>query len=175
MKRALIISYYWPPTGGSGVQRWVKFAKYLPAEGWQPVIYTPSNPEALAIDKSLVDEIPPEVEVIKRKIFEPYGIYRRLLGRKSASDGGSDEVNPVNGQKKTLKQRLFMAIRGKVSEKIPEVPSRGHHHQHRTAAFHAPDSSRARARNRIAVDCRFPRPMDQTVLFQAPFHDRTGC
>ena len=112
MKRALIISYYWPPTGGSGVQRWVKFAKYLPAEGWQPVIYTPSNPEALAIDKSLVDEIPPEVEVIKRKIFEPYGIYRRLLGRKSASDGGSDEVNPVNGQKKTLKQRLFMAIRG---------------------------------------------------------------
>ena len=45
MKRVLIISYYWPPTGGSGVQRWVKFAKYLPSEGWQPVIYTPENPE----------------------------------------------------------------------------------------------------------------------------------
>ena len=51
MKRVLIISYYWPPTGGSGVQRWVKFAKYLPAEGWQPVIYTPENPEQLAIDE----------------------------------------------------------------------------------------------------------------------------
>ena len=45
MKRVLVITYYWPPSGGSGVQRWVKFAKYLPAEGWQPVIYTPENPE----------------------------------------------------------------------------------------------------------------------------------
>ena len=53
MKRVLVISYYWPPTGGSGVQRWVKFAKYLPSEGWQPVIYTPENPEQLAVDASL--------------------------------------------------------------------------------------------------------------------------
>ena len=41
MKRVLVITYYWPPAGGSGVQRWVKFAKYLPAEGWETVIYTP--------------------------------------------------------------------------------------------------------------------------------------
>ena len=52
MKRVLIITYYWPPSGGSGVQRWVKFAKYLPSEGWQPVIYTPENPELTAIDKT---------------------------------------------------------------------------------------------------------------------------
>ena len=45
MKRVLIVTYYWPPSGGSGVQRWVKFAKYLPAAGWQPVVYTPENPE----------------------------------------------------------------------------------------------------------------------------------
>ena len=45
MKRVLVITYYWPPSGGSGVQRWVKFAKYLPALGWQPVIYTPENPQ----------------------------------------------------------------------------------------------------------------------------------
>ena len=70
-KRVLIISYYWPPTGGSGVQRWVKFAKYLPSEGWQPVIYTPLNPEAITVDESLLSEIPPQVEVIKRKRFEP--------------------------------------------------------------------------------------------------------
>ena len=49
MRRVLIITYYWPPTGGSGVQRWLKFAKYLPSQGWQPVIYTPSNPEQLAV------------------------------------------------------------------------------------------------------------------------------
>ena len=44
MKKVLIISYYWPPAGGSGVQRWLKFAKYLPNNNWQPIIYTPKNP-----------------------------------------------------------------------------------------------------------------------------------
>ena len=49
MKRVLVITYYWPPSGGSGVQRWVKFVKYLPQEGWQPVVYTPENPEPPAL------------------------------------------------------------------------------------------------------------------------------
>ncbi|MBO5194010.1 MAG: glycosyl transferase family 1, partial [Bacteroidales bacterium] len=62
MKRVLIITYYWPPSGGSGVQRWVKFAKYLPEEGWQPVIYTPENPELIATDKTLETEVPEEAE-----------------------------------------------------------------------------------------------------------------
>ena len=88
MKRVLIISYYWPPTGGSGVQRWVKFAKYLPSEGWQPVIYTPENPEQLAVDHTLETEIPAEVEVIKTHITEPYELYKKFL-RKS---GHSNEV-----------------------------------------------------------------------------------
>ena len=79
MKRVLIISYYWPPTGGSGVQRWVKFAKYLPAEGWQPVIYTPENPEQLAVDASLEAEVPTEAEVIRRRIMT-YSPARSRLG-----------------------------------------------------------------------------------------------
>ncbi len=112
MKRVLIISYYWPPSGGSGVQRWVKFAKYLPAEGWQPVVYTPLNPELIAVDNTLEAEVPREAEVIKRKIIEPYAIYKLLLGKKDASQGGSNEVNPVNAQKKTLMQRISMAVRG---------------------------------------------------------------
>ena len=86
--RVLIISYYWPPTGGSGVQRWVKFSKYLPAEGWQPVIYTPSNPEMITVDESLAAEVPAEVEVIRRKIFEPYGIWRALSGNKEGAPRG---------------------------------------------------------------------------------------
>ena len=45
MKKVLIITYYWPPSGGAGVQRWLKFAKYLPEFGWQPIIYTPENPD----------------------------------------------------------------------------------------------------------------------------------
>lgn len=108
MRRVLIISYYWPPTGGSGVQRWLKFAKYLPSQGWQPVIYTPSNPEQLAVDESLVAEIPPEAEVIKRPIAEPYAIYHKLTGRKEQKGAG---LNPINAQKKTFKQRLMLWIR----------------------------------------------------------------
>lgn len=108
--RVLIISYYWPPTGGSGVQRWVKFSKYLPAEGWQPVIYTPSNPEMITVDESLAAEVPAEVEVIRRKIFEPYGIWRALSGNKGGSTKG--EVNPINAGKKSFKQKLSIFIRG---------------------------------------------------------------
>ncbi len=108
MRRVLIISYYWPPTGGSGVQRWVKFAKYLPSLGWQPVIYTPSNPEQLAVDESLLAEIPPEVEVLKQPIREPYAIYHKLVGRGSGKGAG---VNPINAQKKNWKQKLMLWVR----------------------------------------------------------------
>ncbi len=69
MKRVLIISYYWPPSGGSGVQRWVKFAKYLPEEGWLPVIYTPENPELIAVDRTLEQEIPDEAEILRKRII----------------------------------------------------------------------------------------------------------
>lgn len=111
MKRVLIISYYWPPTGGSGVQRWVKFAKYLPSEGWQPVIYTPENPEQLAVDESLAAEVPAEAEVIKTRIVEPYEIYKKML-RKSGHSKEAVEVNPVNAQNKSFLQKAAMWIRG---------------------------------------------------------------
>ncbi len=111
MKRVLIISYYWPPTGGSGVQRWVKFAKYLPQEGWQPVVYTPDNPEQLAVDTTLEKEIPSEVEVIKTRILEPYGFYKNFL-KKSGHSKEAVEVNPVNAQNKSLFQKTAMWIRG---------------------------------------------------------------
>ncbi len=111
MKRVLIISYYWPPTGGSGVQRWVKFAKYLPAEGWQPVVYTPENPEQLAVDESLAAEIPAEAEIVKTRIFEPYSFYKKLL-RRSGHSREAVEVNPVNAQNKTFVQKVAMWVRG---------------------------------------------------------------
>lgn len=107
MKRALIITYYWPPSGGSGVQRWVKFAKYLPANGWQPVIYTPLNPEVPSRDLTLEGDVPPEAEVIRRPIREAYGIYRKFAGRKAGS-----EVNPLNGQKKSFWKNLLVFLRG---------------------------------------------------------------
>ena len=114
-KRLLIISYYWPPTGGSGVQRWVKFSKYLPEHGWQPVIYTPENPERLAYDESLLADIPECTEVIRRRIVEPYGLYRKLFGR----SGG--EVNPLNSSGKSLKSKLSRVLRGNLFIPDPRV------------------------------------------------------
>ena len=114
MKRLLIITYYWPPTGGSGVQRWVKFSKYLPESGWQPVVYTPENPEQLARDESLLADVPACAEIIKTHILEPYAIYRRLTG-------GKGEVNPVNAQKKNWKQRLSLWIRGNCFVPDPRI------------------------------------------------------
>lgn len=104
MKRVLVIAYYWPPSGGSGVQRWVKFAKYLPAEGWQPVVYTPSNPSAPATDASLQADVPSCVEVIRRPIREVGSLLRR--------SSAAGDVNPINAQKKSLPARLMMWIRG---------------------------------------------------------------
>ena len=117
MKRLLIITYYWPPTGGSGVQRWVKFSKYLPQFGWQPVIYTPENPEQLAIDESLLSDIPDCAEIIKTHISEPYEIYRRLTGSK----GKPQEVNPLNAQKKSLGKKISLWLRGNLFIPDPRI------------------------------------------------------
>jgi len=111
MKRVLVITYYWPPTGGSGVQRWVKFAKYLPEYGWQPVIYTPENPAQLAVDSSLLSEVSPDMEIIKTKIVEPYEMYKTFL-RRSGHSRQAVEVNPVNAQEKSFLQKAAMWIRG---------------------------------------------------------------
>ncbi len=132
MKRVLVISYYWPPAGGSGVQRWTKFSKYLPSEGWQPVIYTPENPELSSVDMTLLDDIPAEAEIIRRPILEPYGIYRRLMGSNASTDMktliGNDaakatggEVNPISGGSKSWKQSLSLWIRGNLFVPDPRV------------------------------------------------------
>ena len=82
MKKALIISYYWPPSGGAGVQRWLKFVKYLRDFGWEPVIFCPENPEYPETDPSLYHDIPDKLEILRFPIWEPYHVYKKLLGRK---------------------------------------------------------------------------------------------
>ena len=108
MRRVLIISYYWPPSGGSGVQRWVKFAKFLPEMGWEPVVYTPSNPEAPALDESLAAEVS-GVEVIRTRILEPYGLYAKLFRREKAA---APKVNTVDAGKRSLAGRIALWLRG---------------------------------------------------------------
>ncbi|WP_366512718.1 glycosyltransferase family 4 protein [Lunatimonas sp.] len=76
--RVLIITYYWPPSAGSGVQRWLKFAKYLPDFGWEPVVFTPENPDFDLKDETLLAEIPAQLEVLKFPIWEPYQLFRKV-------------------------------------------------------------------------------------------------
>lgn len=87
-KKALIITYYWPPSAGGGVQRWLKFAKYLPDFDWQPVIMTPENPDFELKDDTLLKDVPPSCEVLKLSIREPFGIYKKLLGKKANQQQG---------------------------------------------------------------------------------------
>ena len=76
--KVLIITYYWPPAGGPGVQRWLKLSNYLLENNIKPVIYTPSNPKYPSIDESLLKDVNSEIEVINQPIFEPFG---NLLSR----------------------------------------------------------------------------------------------
>jgi len=85
----LFISYYWPPSGGSGVQRCLKFVKYLPAFGWEPIVYTALNGEMPEQDQSLLREISPSLKVIKRPILEPYSLYKFFVGKSQ-----SERINP---------------------------------------------------------------------------------
>lgn len=86
-KRVLIITYYWPPSGGSGVQRWLKFAKYLPEFGWEPVIFTPENPDFDLKDESLLKQIPKSLEVLKFPIWEPYQLLNKIRRKKKTHPG----------------------------------------------------------------------------------------
>lgn len=109
MKKVLIITYYWLPSGGAGVQRWVKFAKYLRNFGWEPVIYTPENPEYPSIDNSFGKDIANDIEIIKTQIWEPFDIYRTLLGKKGQT------INAgfiLEDKKKGWKDKLSVWIRG---------------------------------------------------------------
>ena len=81
MKNVLIISYYFPPSGGPGVQRVLKFVKYLPAFGWNPIVLTVRDGDYPARDESLLAEIPEGITVYRTKILEPYRAYRRFTGK----------------------------------------------------------------------------------------------
>ncbi|MDX1478945.1 MAG: hypothetical protein R3301_14630 [Saprospiraceae bacterium] len=115
MGKVLIITYYWPPAGGGGVQRWLKFARYLPEHGWEPVVYTPSNADYPLLDPTLAQEIPDAVQVIKQPIREPRRVYRRLLGKQQGGEGKAatlDQMFYTDPKRRSWKQSLGIWIRG---------------------------------------------------------------
>lgn len=107
-KKILIITYYWPPAGGPGVQRWLKFAKYLPDFGWKPVIYTPENPSYPLLDESLLKDIPENIEIVKTKIREPYQIAEKLNKSNKKFKAGQFDI----GENQSWKSKLSIWVRG---------------------------------------------------------------
>ena len=82
MKRVLIITYYWPPSGGSGVQRWLKFVKYLPGLDWMPTIITTENGDYPAIDESLLKDVPSIIKVIRTKTLTFGNLFHKVIRKK---------------------------------------------------------------------------------------------
>jgi len=108
VKKIIIITYYWPPAAGPGVQRFLKIAKYLPQFGWKPYVITVKDGTYSSTDESLANDIPKEVEVFKTKTKEPFKIYEKLTGNK----GGSKTVGMINmNPSKSPIKKLSLYIR----------------------------------------------------------------
>ncbi|MBC2844931.1 glycosyltransferase [Winogradskyella flava] len=108
-KKVLIICYYWPPAGGPGVQRWLKFVKYLPEFNIEPIVYCPENPNYPIIDESLLNDIPKDITVLKQPIKEPYGL-AGLFSKKSAKTISSGVIPKT--KKQSLMEKLMLYVRG---------------------------------------------------------------
>lgn len=109
MKKVLIITYYFPPAGGPGVQRWLKFIKYLPDFGIQPYVYVPENPTYPIVDQALVREIPEQAIVIKQRIFEPYGLASVFSKNKTRKI--SSGIIPSQ-RRQTAMEKFLLWVRG---------------------------------------------------------------
>lgn len=106
--KVLIITYYWPPAGGPGVQRWLKFAKYLPEFRIEPVIYTPENPSYPILDETLLNEVSPDLKIIKNKIWEPYQIAEKLNPKSRQYKAGQFEKT----EKQSFLTKFSIFVRG---------------------------------------------------------------
>lgn len=116
LKPVLIVTYYWPPSAGAGVQRWLKFAKYLPEMGWRPIIFTPENPQFDLKDDSLLKDVPAEVDVLKFPIWEPYGLFK-FFNRKQKIQQGQ----LLEGAKSSWWKKFWIALRGNLFIPDPRV------------------------------------------------------
>lgn len=107
--KVLIITYYWPPAGGPGVQRWLKFVKYLPDFGIEPVVYIPDNPTYPLIDKGLLKDVNPGTTIIKQRIIEPYSWAAAF------SKGNTKKISSgiiPNKKRQSIIQKAMLWVRG---------------------------------------------------------------
>ncbi len=115
-KKVLIVAYYWPPSGGGGVQRWVKFVKYLPGFDIEPIVFTPENPTFSFKDDTLKQDVDPATTVVKLPIWEPYSLLGFLKKKGTERQGQA-----LDKGKKSWLDHLIIWIRGNFFIPDPRV------------------------------------------------------
>ena len=108
MKRVLVITYYWPPAGGPGVQRWLKFVTYFKEFGIDPIVFIPDNPHYPITDESIGSELPEGIQIIRFPIKEPYG-FANLISKKKITQVSSGIITK---RKQTVLEKVLLWIRG---------------------------------------------------------------
>ena len=108
MKRVLVITYYWPPAGGPGVQRWLKFVTYFKEFGIDPIVFIPDNPHYPITDESIGSELPEGIQIIRFPIKEPYG-FANLISKKKITQVSSGIITK---QKQSVLEKVLLWIRG---------------------------------------------------------------
>ncbi|SNT11396.1 Glycosyltransferase involved in cell wall bisynthesis [Ekhidna lutea] len=117
-RKVLIITYYWPPSGGVGVQRWLNFALQLKERGWEPMILTPENPQFDIKDERLLERVK-DIPVFKLPIWEPFSLFHKLTGNKNRKNVQQGLV--LEKTKKSFKDQLMIWIRGNLFIPDPRV------------------------------------------------------
>jgi hypothetical protein len=110
VKKVLIITYHWPPSGGITVLRCLKFVKYLREFGWEPVVFTAENASYQFLDFTNEKDIPEGLEIHKVPIFEPINLFKKLSGRKKNQP--LQNITSNSAKKKTIVDTLGMWVRG---------------------------------------------------------------
>ncbi len=110
LRKVLILTYYWPPGGGAGVQRWLKFTKYMREFNYEPVIYTAENPEYPSLDESLFKDVPDKLTVLKTRVWEPYKLYKWFTFQKKGHKINTAFLNEK--KKQGLAEKIAIWIRG---------------------------------------------------------------
>lgn len=110
-KKVLIITYYWPPAGGPGVQRWLKFVKYLPDFAIDPVVFIPENPTYPIKDEQLQNEVSSNLEIIKFPINEPYK-FAKMFSKDKTQQMSAGLI--TNHKKQTFLEKILLWVRGNV-------------------------------------------------------------